>query len=133
VWLGAAAAGVVCLAIGLLFRAVVGDFEGKWEQFVEGFLALTAVAILTWIIFWMRGHARGIASELHRRIDDAIDASALALAFVAVAREGFETVLFLLGAETSSAWAFQQRLVFCSTWEATGSTFPSSSTGQDFC
>jgi high-affinity iron transporter len=105
VWLGAAAAGVVCLGTGLLFRALVGDFEGKWEQFIEGFLALAAVAILTWMIFWMRGHARGIASELHRRIDDAIDASALALAtvaFVAVAREGFETVLFLLGAETSS-------------------------------
>ena len=43
---------------------------------------------------------------MHQKIDAAIDRSAFALAFVAfvaVAREGFETVLFLLSAETSGA------------------------------
>jgi high-affinity iron transporter len=106
VWVGAGAAAAACILAGAIFQSLVGDFTGKWEQFVEGFLALAAVAILTWMIFWMRGHARGIASNLHQRIDDAIDRSFTALAivaFVAVAREGFETVLFLLGAETSSA------------------------------
>ncbi|MEZ5226746.1 MAG: FTR1 family protein [Acidimicrobiales bacterium] len=76
------------------------------EQFIEGTLAFAAVAVLTWMIFWMRGHARGISSELHAKIDAALDRSPLALAvvaFVAVAREGFEAVLFLLGAETASA------------------------------
>ncbi len=106
VWLGAGLAAVVCIATGVLFDVVVGEFEGKWEQFIEGALALTAAGVLTWMIFWMRGNARGVASELHAKIDAAIDGSAGALAgiaFVAVAREGFETVLFLLGAETSSA------------------------------
>jgi high-affinity iron transporter len=101
VWLGAGVAAVTCVATGLLFQAAVGEFEGKWEQFIEGTLALTAVVVLTWMIFWMRGNARGIASDLHHRIDAAIDGSSSALAimaFVAVAREGFETVLFLLGA-----------------------------------
>jgi high-affinity iron transporter len=106
VWLGAAIAAVVCIATGVLFDAAVGEFTGKWEQFIEGALALAAAAVLTWMIFWMRGNARGVASDLHAKIDAAIDGSAGALttiAFVAVAREGFETVLFLLGAETSSA------------------------------
>ena len=106
VWAGAGAAFVVCVIAGLLFNRIVGEFEGKWEQFIEGALAFAAVAVLTWMIFWMRGHARGIASDLHARIDDALERSAAALAivaFVAVAREGFETVLFLLGAETASA------------------------------
>ncbi len=106
VWLGAAIAAALCVATGILFDRVIGDFEGKWEQFIEGALALTAAGVLTWMIFWMRGHARGISSELHAKIDAAIDRSPFALAFVAfvaVAREGFETVLFLLGAETSSA------------------------------
>ncbi len=106
IWAGSAVAAVVCIATGFLFHRVVGEFEGKWEQFIEGALALAAVAVLTWMIFWMRAHARGISSDLHAKIDDAIDRSPLALAFVAfvaVAREGFETVLFLLGAETSSA------------------------------
>lgn len=106
IWIGAAVAAVVSVGTGLLFNRLVGEFEGKWEQFIEGALAFAAVGVLTWMIFWMRGHARGIASELHAKLDDALERSFTALAvvaFVAVAREGFETVLFLLGAETSSA------------------------------
>jgi len=106
IWSGSAAAAVVCVITGFVFYRAVGEFEGKWEQFIEGVLAFAAVGVLTWMIFWMRGNARGIASELHGKIDAAIDGSGAALtviAFVAVAREGFETVLFLLGAETSSS------------------------------
>lgn len=106
IYAGSGAAAIVCLGTGILFHQTVGEFEGKWEQFIEGALAFAAVGVLTWMIFWMRGRARGISSELHAKIDAAIDHSPLALAvvaFVAVAREGFETVLFLLGAETSSA------------------------------
>jgi high-affinity iron transporter len=106
VWAGSAVAAVVCVVTGYAFYQVVGDFSGKWEQFIEGTLAFAAVGVLTWMIFWMRGNARGIATELHGKIDAAIERSAVTLAvvaFVAVAREGFETVLFLLGAETSSA------------------------------
>lgn len=106
IWSGSAAAAVVCVITGFIFYKAVGEFEGKWEQFIEGALAFAAVGVLTWMIFWMRGNARGIASELHGKIDAAIDGSGAALAviaFVAVGREGFETVLFLLGAETSSA------------------------------
>ncbi len=106
IWVGAGVAVVVSVGTGLLFNQLVGEFEGKWEQFIEGALAFAAVGVLTWMIFWMRGHARGIASGLHAKLDDALARSYTALAvvaFVAVAREGFETVLFLLGAETSSA------------------------------
>jgi high-affinity iron transporter len=106
VWTGSALAAVACVITGVIFYKAVGEFEGKWEQFIEGTLAFSAVAVLTWMIFWMRGHARGIASDLHNKIDAAIEKSATALtvvAFVAVAREGFETVLFLISAETASA------------------------------
>jgi high-affinity iron transporter len=106
VWTGAGLAAVASVVTGVLFDQIIGEFEGKWEQFIEGALAFSAVAVLTWMIFWMRGHARGIASELHAKIDAAIERSFTALAvvaFIAVAREGFETVLFLLGAETASA------------------------------
>ncbi len=106
VWLGAAVAAAACIVAGLAFHRLVGEFEGRWEQAIEGTLAFLAAGVLTWMIFWMRGNARGISSELHARIDDAVDRSDFALAtiaFIAVGREGFETVLFLLGAETASA------------------------------
>jgi high-affinity iron transporter len=106
VGLGSLVAAVTCIATGFLFHQIVGEFEGRWEQAIEGVLAFGAVAVLTWMIFWMRAHARGIASDLHAKIDRALAQSPMWLAvvaFVAVAREGFETVLFLLGAETASA------------------------------
>jgi len=106
VWIGAAAASAACVVAGVIVFEVVGGLHGKSEQAVEGTLALTAVLVLTWMIFWMRANARGLTTELHDKIDAAITNSPgalIAVAFVAVAREGFETVLFLVGAETSSA------------------------------
>ena len=102
IWLGSGLAVLVCTLTGIAFHVAVGEFEGKSEQFIEGTLAFSAVAVLTWMIFWMRSHARGIKADLQDKLSSAIDRSPWALvavAFVAVAREGFETVLFLVGAE----------------------------------
>jgi high-affinity iron transporter len=104
VWTGAGIAAVVCLITGLLFNTLVGDFEGKSEQAIEGFLALAAAIVLTWMILWMRKNARSLSGDLRSKVDGATSAGAVTMiAFVAVAREGFETVLFLLGAETGSS------------------------------
>ena len=105
VWAGSAAAALVCVAAGVTFHLVVGEFSGKAEQLIEGVLAFSAVGVLTWMIFWMRANSRGLGSQLEGRVDTALSHSNAALgvvAFIAVAREGFETVLFLLGAETGS-------------------------------
>ena len=110
IWIGSGLAVGVCIVAGVAFRAAVGDFEGKSEQFIEGTLAFSAVAVLTWMIFWMRSHARGIKGDLQDKLQLALDRSPRALAvvaFVAVAREGFETVLFLLGAENEGTTGAQ--------------------------
>ncbi len=110
IWVGSGLAVGVCIVAGVAFRAAVGDFDGKSEQFIEGTLAFSAVAVLTWMIFWMRSHARGIKGDLRDKMQLAIDRSPRALAvvaFVAVAREGFETVLFLLGAENEGTTGAQ--------------------------
>ncbi len=104
VWAGAAVAAVVCVVTGILFNTLVGEFEGKSEQAIEGFLALAAAIVLTWMILWMRKNARSLSGDLRSKVDGATTAGAVTMiAFVAVAREGFETVLFLLGAETGSS------------------------------
>jgi high-affinity iron transporter len=106
-WVGAAAAMIVCLIAGVAFHLIVGEFEGKSEQAIEGVLAASAALVLTWMIFWMRKNARGMSSELRARLDAAGTPTSVALiAFVATAREGFETVLFLLSAETGSSSGF---------------------------
>jgi high-affinity iron transporter len=56
------------------------------------------------MVFWMRKNARTLGGELRAKIDAATTTRALVvIAFIAVLREGLETVLFLLSAETSSS------------------------------
>ena len=102
--MGVAAAAAVCAAAGVAFHLLVGNFEGKSEQFIEGALAASAAVVLTWMIFWMRKNARGLSTELRAKLEGATTTKAVAVvAFVAVAREGFETVLFLLSAENGTS------------------------------
>jgi high-affinity iron transporter len=103
-WIGSAIALALSLLAGLVFRAAVGEFEGKWEQAIEGVIAVVAAVVLTWMIFWMRRNARGLSHELRAKLDMSTTATAVSVvAFAAVLREGFETALFLLGAETESS------------------------------
>ena len=101
VWVGAAAALAVSLAVGALLILVGTELEGKAEAVWEGATMLLAAALLTWMIFWMRRQARTIRRELESQIEHALargSAFALALvAFVGVLREGVETALFLFG------------------------------------
>jgi len=61
-------------------------------------MALLAVAFVTWMVFWMARNARQLKGQLEEHLDKAAAAGAgalAAMAFVSVAREGFETALFL--------------------------------------
>jgi high-affinity iron transporter len=101
---GSALAGGVCIVAGVIVHAFTDGLVGKGEQATEGSLALASCAVLTWMVFWMRRNSRSMGGELRAKVDAATTGRALTLlAFIAVAREGFETVLFLLGAETQSA------------------------------
>ncbi len=79
-----------------------GRLEGKAEEIFEGIAMWTAAGVLTWMIFWMRKQAINIKGHLHAQIQSALGSGSmlglLGLAFVAVVREGIETVLFLFAA-----------------------------------
>ena len=104
VWMGTGVAVVACLIAGIAVHAATDGLTGKAEQAVEGSLALSAAIVLTYMILWMRKNARTMGGHLRAKVDDASTLTALGVvAFVGVAREGFETVLFLLSAEQGSA------------------------------
>jgi high-affinity iron transporter len=106
IWLGTAAAVAASVATGAALFFTVGELEGRAEQIFEGLAMLSAVAVLTWMIFWMRRQAANIKRELEARLANAIAAgSAVGLAsvvFFAVLREGWETALFLFAIGESS-------------------------------
>ena len=107
IWLGTAAAVAASVLTGAALFFTVGELEGRAEQIFEGVAMLSAVAVLTWMIFWMRKQAVNIKRELEARLETAIAAgSAIGLAsvvFFAVLREGWETALFLFAISESSS------------------------------
>ncbi|MGW8181493.1 MAG: FTR1 family iron permease, partial [bacterium] len=98
-YLGAGTALIASLLLGTLLQAFYGGLGETASQLFEGIASLTAVAVLTSMIFWMTKHSREIRGELQTKIDQAVSQgevySIAALSFIAVAREGLETVLFL--------------------------------------
>ena len=87
--------GTLICAILLTFLAASGRRDlFRWV------LGGAAVAVLTYMTFWMRRHARTLSSEIRGRAAAAVaGGSAIALAAVAfatVGREAVETVLFLV-------------------------------------
>lgn len=105
VWAGAGAAAALCLALGMVINETTGEFPQKEQELFEGLVAVVAVCILTYMVFWMRKVSRSVKVQLEQAIDQALarrrsgQAWALvAMVFFAVAREGLESVFFLLAA-----------------------------------
>jgi len=96
---GAGAAVLLSVLIGYGVQAIYGGLAETQAQTFEGVASLTAVAVLTYMIMWMSEHSKEIKGTLQTSIDVSISRGELygiaSLAFVAVFREGLETVLFL--------------------------------------
>lgn len=109
VWAGVAGAVLLSLAAGGIIFATAGEMSGSGEQLFEGTAFLTAVAVLTYMIFWMRREAMTIRSSLQARMSEALRAGSrtalVLLALVSVGREGVETALFLFATARASSAA----------------------------
>ena len=106
IWIGAGAAMVLSVAVGLGLFATVGGLESPYEQIFEGITMLVAAAVVTWMLFWMRRQAASVKGELQASVDRALTEGSVwglaFLAFTAVIREGIETSLFLVGQVNSA-------------------------------
>lgn len=99
VWIGAGAAIALSIALAAIVLVLYGGLSGVGKELFEGAAAMTAVVVLTYMIFWMARNARKIKGELEQKVDVAITTKFLLgialVTFIAVFREGLETVLFL--------------------------------------
>ena len=100
VWVGVGAAVAICLAIGVALQVISQDLPQRQQEGLETVIGLIAVAMVTYMVVWMRRHSRDLKGDLEHATSDALaagSAKALVLmAFLAVLREGFETAVFLL-------------------------------------
>ncbi|MEU6173733.1 iron uptake transporter permease EfeU [Streptantibioticus parmotrematis] len=108
---GVAAAVLLCVGVGLVLEAVSSNLPQRQQEGLETVIGVLAVGMVTYMVIWMRRHSRDLKAQLEGLAADAMDRAAgggasramVLMAFLAVLREGFETVVFLLAAfnETS--------------------------------
>ncbi|MEU6802841.1 iron uptake transporter permease EfeU [Streptomyces neyagawaensis] len=98
IWIGIGAAVGLALVFGCVLEFGSQEMTFEAQEALGGSLSIIAVGLVTWMVFWMRRTARHLRSELHGKLDTALQlgtGALVATAFLAVGREGLETSLFV--------------------------------------
>ncbi len=111
VWLGLATGIALSLVVGILLHRFFGGLEGRMEQLFEGTLLLLAVALMSWMIFWMMRAGRTMRQAVERDVSMHVlrecKWGVFLLILFTVLREGTETVIFLQAALLQSGLGLQ--------------------------
>ncbi|WP_163508944.1 iron uptake transporter permease EfeU [Fodinicola acaciae] len=109
VWIGVVIAVLICLGIGIALQVITAELPQAQQEGLETVIGLAAVVMVTYMIVWMRRHSRDLKGELEGSAGAALASGSawalIAMAFLAVLREGFETSVFLLAAFQASSSA----------------------------
>ncbi len=106
VWLGVGAAVALSVAFGAFLFYVTDLLTFEQRELFEAVTSIMAVVFVTWMIFWMRTFARSLARDLRTKLDEAVSvgtAAVVAMAFLAVVREGLETATLFFAAAQGAA------------------------------
>lgn len=103
VYLGVIAGLAVSALIGLLFGWMIkllGAASPIAEPLLEGGFSVMAIVLLSWMLIWMTQQARFMKTQVEGAVTYALKEGAawgiFWLIFIAVLREGFESVVFII-------------------------------------
>ena len=107
VWFGVIIAAALPLSLGAIMTWGPYTLSFQAQEILGGTLSLVAVAMVTWMILWMSSNSRQFARKLREdtaaQLASGSDWGVVWIAFIAVAREGIETALFVWATIKSSA------------------------------
>jgi high-affinity iron transporter len=102
VFAGIAAAITLCVAAGVALEVVSRELPQRQQEGLETLIGAFAVAMVSYMVVWMRRHSRDLKGQLEGAAGAALALGSgwalVAMAFLAVLREGLETAVFLLAA-----------------------------------
>ncbi len=100
-WAGVTGGLVAAIALGAGLIRLGDELDQETMEFYQTGLVLLAAALIVQMVFWMRKQGRTLKRDLEGALQGAADRDnwwgVFALAAIAVAREGSETVVFLAG------------------------------------
>lgn len=107
VWFGVIIAAALPLSVGAIMTWGPYTLSFQAQEILGGTLSLVAVAMVTWMILWMSSNSRQFARKLREdtaaQLASGSEWGVVWIAFIAVAREGIETALFVWATIKSSA------------------------------
>lgn len=131
VYLGVAIGILASVLVGFMFSGILiglsqsdRPYAPVWESLLKGGFCLIAIAMLSWMLIWMTQQAKSLKGEIETAVSSALNVSGentpseenrnslntqagwgvFTLIFIAVLREGFETVLFI-AAKFQEGWS----------------------------
>jgi high-affinity iron transporter len=99
IYLGVIFGIIVSLAIAYIFQVLIYGMENElYQNYLMIFILLFATVVLSYMVIWMARQSKEIKGEIEQNLDRLVTTGNILgmifLAFLAVLREGFETVLF---------------------------------------
>ena len=100
-WAGVGLGVVFSFALAYAFQQAQTELQGIALEVFEASMLVVAAALMIHMSLWMKKHARSLRKNLERELGGALSGSRLtgvaAIAAIAIAREGFELVMFFYG------------------------------------
>jgi high-affinity iron transporter len=100
---GIAASGMIGVLLAQASQALAqsqNPYAATLELFLEAIFGVVAIGMLSWMLIWMTKQARFMKGQVEGAVDRAINTNAgwgvFTLVFIAIVREGFEAVLFIV-------------------------------------
>ncbi|MGQ5720794.1 iron uptake transporter permease EfeU [Pseudochrobactrum asaccharolyticum] len=101
VWVGIFLAIALSFLAGAALQIISAEFPQKMQELFEAVVGFVAVIVLMSMVLWMKKAARSLKDELQHSVEHALAAKSatwalICMVFFSVAREGLESVFFLL-------------------------------------
>lgn len=97
-WGGIVAALAVTVTVFLVIHFGTKTLTTTGQELIGGIASLVTVALVVWMLIWMKGASKNMTAELEGKMEKAVavgPAAVALVAFIAVAREGIETALLV--------------------------------------
>ncbi len=108
VLIGVTVAVLLCVGIGVALKLYSQNLPQRQQEGLETVIGVVAVGMVSYMVVWMRRNSRNLKGQLEGMAADAMAGTSGAgramvlMAFLAVIREGVETVVFVLAAFNES-------------------------------